>query len=90
MTLIWTEGSVEDPEAILDYIANDDPAAARRLGLHLADRLHSLEAMPYLGRKRTDNNREFIFTPWPYLALYEVVGDRIYIKAIRHAARNYR
>ena len=42
-----------------------------------------------MGRKRaTDNSREFVFAPWPYVAVYEVIEGKVYIKGVRHTARD--
>jgi len=47
----------------------------------------SLRNMPNRGRARErDTARELVFAPWPYVALYEVVGDKVFIKAICHTS----
>jgi len=90
MTVIWTEGAAQDLTAIVDYIAGDDPQAARRVAKAVFDGVMSLSSMPHRGRGRpTDSSREMVFAPWPYLAVYEVVDSKVYIKGIRHTSRDW-
>jgi plasmid stabilization system protein ParE len=90
MKVVWTEGAAQDLTEIVDYIADDSPEAARRVAKHIFDSLMRLAATPYMGRKRSaDNSRELVFAPWPYVAVYEVADDKIYIKGIRHTARDW-
>jgi plasmid stabilization system protein ParE len=54
------------------------------------DAVMSLGSMPYRGRKRsTDSSRELIFAPWPYVAVYEVIDDKVYVKGVRHTSRDW-
>lgn len=89
MTVIWTEGAAHDLAGIVDYIRQDNPEAGRRVAKTIFEEVLSLVSMPYRGRKRlTDNSRELVFAPWPYVAVYEVIEDKVFIKAIRHTSRN--
>lgn len=90
MRVIWTEGAAQDLTDIVNYIADDDPKAARRVAKFVFDTLMSLGSIPYRGRKRSaDNSRELVFAPWPYIAVYEVIDDKVFIKGIRHTARDW-
>jgi len=74
---------------IVRYIAKANPEAARRVAQEIFDPLMGLPSLPFRGRKREeDPSREIVFAPWPYMAVYETIGDRIYVKAIRHTARD--
>jgi toxin ParE1/3/4 len=33
--------------------------------------------------------RELVFAPWPYIANYKIVGDKVRIIRIRHASRQW-
>jgi plasmid stabilization system protein ParE len=90
MIVVWTEGAAQDLAEIVDYIADDSPEAARRVAKHIFEALSHLSATPFMGRKRTaDRSRELVFAPWPYVAVYEVIGTKVYIKGIRHTARDW-
>jgi toxin ParE1/3/4 len=32
---------------------------------------------------------ELVFAPWPYIAIYKIVGDKVRIIRIRHASRQW-
>ncbi len=49
--LIWTEPAIADLEAIADYIALDNPAAARRLVQKIFERVERLERFPSSGKR---------------------------------------
>jgi addiction module RelE/StbE family toxin len=88
MRVIWTYQAAEDLESIVNYIKQDNPEAARRVAKEIFDTVMTLPLFPYRGRKREeDAGREVVFAPWPYIAVYEVVGNDLYIKAIRHTSR---
>ena len=89
MNVVWTEGAAQDLTEIIDYIADDSPEAARRVAKHIFDSLTRLGATPYMGQKRAaDSSRELVFAPWPYVAVYEVIEGKVYIKGVRHTARD--
>jgi len=47
--------------------------------------------MPYRGRRRAaDASREIVFAPWPYVAVYEIIDDTVFIEGIRHTARDWK
>ena len=49
----------------------------------------SLPSLPFRGRKREEDSAlEIIFAPWPYIAVYEVVEEKLYVQAIRHTSRD--
>jgi plasmid stabilization system protein ParE len=90
MKVVWTDAAAQDLTEIVDYIADDSPEAARRVAEHIFSSVAGLSTTPYIGRKRTaDDSPELIFLPWPYLALYGVIGDKVYIEAIRHTSQDW-
>lgn len=72
--------------AIVDYIEEFDPTAARRLGLRLLDLAESLRAFPNRGRPIAQGRREMV-TVRPYILRYVHDGDTVVILGIRHAAQ---
>jgi toxin ParE1/3/4 len=89
MRVIWTQEAEDDLESIVNHIQKDSPAAAHRVAKEIFETVMSLPSVPFRGRKRVeDKGREIIFAPWPYIAVYEVVGQNLYIKAIRHSSQD--
>jgi toxin ParE1/3/4 len=88
MKVIWTESAADNLTAIVEFINLDDPTAARRVAQVIFDKVMSLADTPYRGRKRyTDEYRELIFAPWPYVAVYGIDGDKVYLHHVRHTAQ---
>ena len=50
--VIWAEPALSDLDAIADYIALDNPEAARRLVQKIFDHVDQLESHPRLGSSR--------------------------------------
>jgi addiction module RelE/StbE family toxin len=89
MKIVWTAGAANDLTEIVDYISRESAEAARRVAKVIYDETLNLASMPNRGRKRsTDDARELIFAPWPYVAVYEIIDDIVFIEGIRHTARD--
>ena len=90
MKLVWTQAAVNDLEQLIRYIQQSSPEAAQRVAAEIVNTLTRLPTFPSRGRKREeDHGREIVFAPWPYVAVYEVNGETLYIKAIRHISRDW-
>ena len=49
-----------------------------------------LKTFPNRGRKGlAPGTRELVFAPLPYIAVFEIEDDRVWILRIRHAARDW-
>jgi toxin ParE1/3/4 len=87
MRVRWTTTVAGDLAHIVDYIRKDNPAAARRGAQTIYQGIAGLRKFPNLGRiGLAENTRELIFSPWPYIAVYEILGDQVQVLRIRHAA----
>ena len=85
--IIWTEPALSDLDAIADYIALEDPAAARRLVQRVLDHVELLSEHPELGsRPRELKGRRYrqIGEP-PCRIFYRFHDGRVYIV---HAMRS--
>jgi plasmid stabilization system protein ParE len=50
----------------------------------------ALRKFPNMGRiGLAENTRELVFSPWPYIAVYEVVDGQVQVLRIRHAAQDW-
>jgi toxin ParE1/3/4 len=77
-------------EAIGDWIARDNPAAARRMIQRLKSRCLSLDRFPERGRPYGPRYRAL--NEGPYVVVYRTEPDqrRVIIVAVLHAARDIR
>ena len=70
--IIWTEPALADLEAIADYIALDDPEAARRLVRRIFEHVKQLGEHPLSGSKLPE------FEGWRYRQIVEPPCRAIY------------
>jgi len=91
MRLVWSPEAVEDLASLRAYIAEDDPAAARRVALHI---LHDVETLlpsnPDMGRPgRVPGTRELVVPKTPFIVPYRLQGQTIQILRVYHGARRW-
>ena len=88
MNVIWTEESLKELEAIIDYIAADNPRAAHELGDSILVKVdEQLADNPNSGRPgRVEGTRELIVHA-AYIVAYRVTKIAVEILTVRHAAR---
>ncbi|NHR04450.1 type II toxin-antitoxin system RelE/ParE family toxin [Chromobacterium haemolyticum] len=88
--LIWKPLALADRNAILDYIAQDNPVAAVEMDERIEGCAEQLINQPQLGRRgRVAGTRERVAHP-SYLLIYEV-DDAGYITVLRvlHTAQSW-
>lgn len=76
MTPVWSPEAIDDLVSLRTYISEDDPAAARRVALHI---IHNVEALlsenPQMGRAgRVPGTRELVIPNTPFIVPYRVQG----------------
>jgi toxin ParE1/3/4 len=91
MNPVWSLEAIDDLAALRAYIEQDDPAAARRVALHI---IHNLETLlprsPEMGRPgRVPGTRELVIPRTPFIVPYRLVGHTIQILRIFHGARRW-
>jgi len=84
--IVWTRRALTRIREIRAYIREFDPHAALYIASRLLDAGNSLTDFPYRGRAVDGNLRE-LPSVRPYIVIYEVVGDTVYIVTIRHSAQ---
>ena len=91
MTLIWSPGSIQDLISLRAHIAEHDPAAAKRVALHVLYCVeHLLSENPQLGAPgRVPGTREFIIPKTPYIVPYRIRGTTIEITRVYHSSRRW-
>ena len=90
MEIIWRRGALRDLEEARRYIAQDNPAAAKRIRDAIMTAVGGLANMPHIGRPgRVEHTRELIVSGTPYIVAYTVIGGEVMILAVIHGARRW-
>lgn len=86
--LRWTNQAVEDLTSAREYIAQDNPQAARETVLRLIEAAESLTTHPHMGRPgRHAKTRELVVPNTPFIIPYSVKGEVVEILRVLHGAR---
>jgi toxin ParE1/3/4 len=92
MQIRWSPDAADDLLNIVDYIRADNPAAARRVGRSIYDRLTVLGEFPYSGRRgRIEGTRELPLPPLPFIGVYRVLehANVVEIVNVIHGAQRW-
>jgi toxin ParE1/3/4 len=90
MQLRWTEEAANDLERIADYLLTHTPDRAPELVRAVYDAPSALLTFPNRGRPgKKEGTRELVLSPLPYLVVYAVHGDVIYVVRILHGAQKW-
>ena len=83
--LIWTEPALQNLDAIADYIALDNPPAARRLVQRVFDHVAQLQMHPESGshppelRGLSRRYRQIVETPCRVFYRYERAAEKVFV-----------
>jgi toxin ParE1/3/4 len=91
MRTVWSPQAIDDLVALRTYIEQDNPAAARRIVLHIIQNIDTLlPRSPEMGRPgRVPGTRELIIPRTPFIVPYRLEGKTIQILRIFHGARRW-
>jgi toxin ParE1/3/4 len=90
MKVIWSTPAVEDLERIFAHIGKENPTAAREVVETIYKGCEALRDFPRRGRPgRMKGRRELVFSPLPYIAVYEVKDYAVEISRIYHGAQDW-
>jgi len=91
MNIVWSPEAIEDLTSLRGYIAEDDPAAARRVVLHIIKNVEELLSdNPQIGRPgRVPGTRELVIPRTPYIVPYRFQRPTIQILRVYHGARRW-
>jgi addiction module RelE/StbE family toxin len=88
--LLWTRRALRRLDEIGAYIAAQNPAAASKVVGRIATAAQRLNEYPNSGRLgRLNNTRELVLAEIPYIIPYRVIGDRVHIITVLHAAQRW-
>ncbi|GGF05813.1 hypothetical protein GCM10011611_09140 [Aliidongia dinghuensis] len=87
--LVFAEPAERDLDAIVDYVADEDPAAAEKIYRAIVATSRHLAGFPDSGRPgRLPDTREFPVPSQPYLIVYRAEAEVVTILAVFHGARD--
>ena len=90
MKILWSPTAVSDLESIRDYIAEDNPTAARKVATRIKESVNRLVSFPLSGRAgRVPETRELVIPGTPYVAAYTIQGDEVQIAAVLHGNQTW-
>ena len=91
MKIAWSPEAIDDLVSLRAYIAEDNPAAARRTVRHIVESIEQL--LPdnsRIGRAgRVPGTRELVIPRPPYIVPYRLQRTTIQILRVYHAARRW-
>ena len=88
MRVRFTTTAFAELHEIHDYIAKDNPTAARAVVLRVEQVIARIAQFPYIARAIDPSGvRVFPVGPFPYLVFYTVEGDEVFIRNVRHGSR---
>ncbi len=90
--LIWTEPALSDLDAIADYIALDDPQAARRLVQRVFQHVEQLVEQPESGSRPPElkQSRYRQIVEAPCRVLYRYDGARVVVLYVMRGEMRFR
>lgn len=91
LTLRVTRRAAAHIESIQTYIASENPAAGRGVGLRIRAAFEMLCHFPKMGRHgRVPGTREWLVRRTPYVVVYAIGESSIDILGVFHCAQNDR
>jgi toxin ParE1/3/4 len=90
MYLRWTQDAADDLERIADYLLVHAPDRAPDLVRSVYEAPSSLLMFPNRGRPgRKEGTRELVLSPLPYVVVYTVADDVIFVVRILHSGQKW-
>ncbi|MEX1129595.1 MAG: type II toxin-antitoxin system RelE/ParE family toxin [Vicinamibacterales bacterium] len=90
MQLRWTREAADDLEHIADYLLTHTPDRANELVRTVYDAPSALLTFPNRGRPgKKEGTRELVLTRLPYIVVYKVADDVIFVVRILHGAQKW-
>ena len=90
MQVCWTTAAASDLEKIADYLFERTPQNAARLIREICDAAFALRIYPNRGRPgKKSGTRELVLSSLPYVVVYKIAGEVLYIARILHGAQDW-
>lgn len=91
MKLVFDDRALADLEGIFDWIAKDNPIAAKAVVERIFGSIEHLARFPQMGHAARDEGAfEWVVPRLPYIVVYEIHRDidEVIIISVMHAARD--
>ena len=90
MDVRWSPAAADDLQQIVNYLRQENPAAAERIGHSIFEAAGSLNNFPERGREgRVEGTRELVLTSLPFIIVYRVAIDVVEIIDVIHGAQRW-
>jgi len=90
LELVFDDQAIVDLEGIFNWIAQDSPAAARKVTDRLFESIQLLTSFPFMGHVgHSVGTYEWVVPRLPYIVVYQVdeLHRRVVIAAVFHGAQ---
>ncbi len=90
MRIKWTKKALDNLDTAVEFIAADNPAAAKKVAQTIQNSVQLLAEQPGIGRPgRVTGTRELVVVGLPYIIPYLEQEGRIVILRIMHASMKW-
>lgn len=90
MKVIWFEQAIWDLTQAKEYIALENPEAAKQIVKRIKAKITLLSEQPNMGRLgRVPNTKELIVEHTPFILPYRVRDNKIEILRVLHSSRQW-
>ncbi len=90
MKVAWSRRAVNHLTAVRDYIARENPEAARQIAARILENVDRLVEHPYLGRPgRIVGTRELVIPSTPFIIPYRIKGERLQLIGVFHGRQKW-
>jgi toxin ParE1/3/4 len=90
LTIRWTKQAIADVDNLYNFIAANNPRAARAAVDRIDQAITNLTLHPRIGRSgRVAGSREMVVAGTPYIVAYRIRGRTVELLGVLHAARRW-
>ena len=88
MQIIWLKTALKNIDELAEYIAQENPQAARQVAEEIEAQVNLLATQPALGRSgRVLGTRELVISNTHYLVPYRIKNNSVEILRVFHTSR---
>jgi addiction module RelE/StbE family toxin len=90
MKAVWARAAIRDLTRAHEFIARENPEAAREIALRIVDTSERAIKFPEIGRTgRVKGTRELVVADTQYLIVYRVKKNRIHFLRVLHGRQKW-